>query len=90
MTRLFHRLQLLFRPARPRAVWLRVLLALVGLVLMLALVAVALVGGLFWLAARLVWRAGKRPAPIRGAEGVIDGEYRVVARGNAALQSRNA
>ncbi len=89
MTRLFHRLQLLFRPARPRALWLRLLLAMVGLGLMLVIVAAALVGGLFWLAARLVWRAGRRPSPPATPD-VIDGEYRVVSRSGPALQSRNA
>ena len=90
MTRLRHRLHVLFRPARPRAPWMRVLLAVAGLALMLLMVVVALVLGAAWLLGRLLWRV-MRPTPAHAPdEGVIDGEFRVVPRREPALRSQNA
>lgn len=89
MTRLLHRLQLLFRPARPRAAWLRVLLALAGLFLMVLMVGAALLLGVFWLAGRLLWRMAKPTAATSQGAGVIDGEFRVVPRRDPVLPSHS-
>lgn len=88
MTFLLHR-WFAFRPCKPRNPLLRVALGLVGLAVLLALVGVGLFVGL----AMLLFAAARRllatrPVPSSRPEGVIDGEYTLVSKGNAGLSLR--
>lgn len=67
-------------PRKPRRRALRVLLAVVGLVLLAALVVAAVAVGTVVLLGALGWRLLRPRAVAPGREQVIDADYRVVPR----------
>lgn len=74
-----HRLRALLEPRKPRHHAARVLVALVGIVVLAALLVVGLVVGAVMLVVGLAWKLlARRPSAPR--RDVLDADYRVVAR----------
>nr|WP_225539928.1 hypothetical protein [Xanthomonas sp. XNM01] len=72
----------LFAPRKPRALWLRALLGVVGLGLLALLVFFSVFVGAAMIAAGLAWRLlrGRGRTASAGDTRVVDGEYRVVRK----------
>ena len=76
------RLRAILEPRKPRHRALRFVLGLIGVMLLAALVAVAVVVGAVMLTAGLVYRllrGGSRSATVRDSR-IVDAQYHVVAR----------
>lgn len=77
----FNRLQDLLRPRKPRHHVMRVLVALVGVVVLAALLVIGVVVGTAMLAGGLAWKLmARKTAPRTPQADVLEGDYRVVNR----------
>lgn len=76
------RIRDLLQPRKPRHHVMRVLVALLGVVVLAALLVVGLAVGLVMLTAGLAWKLLARKAPSRVAQAgdVLEGDYRIVDR----------
>ncbi len=72
----------LFSPRKPRALWLRAVLGVVGLAVLALLVFFSLFVGAAMIAAGLAWRLlrGRGRVTVPGDSRVVDAEYRVVGK----------
>ena len=77
----FNRLHDLLRPRKPRHHLMRVLVALVGVVVLAALLVVGVVVGTAMLAVGLAWKlVARKPLHRTPQADVLEGDYRVVNR----------